>query len=955
MSGPIALTRRANSILLIVFFFLIAIYGRSGAASGGSITLDHVDGQVGANEIHAGPVTVYLRLAVDNGTLGVTGISNGFRVYSTDGATWSGLKCDTLNGIFSGFDPDLKFIGYSSADGFGADTIGLLAVGSGPVFPPGYSQVAFAISFTTNAGDIGKTICLDSTWFRPSNSWMWVLADLSEAFPAWDGPHCFEVVDCGSEDADGDGKGDSCDVGDVNFSATPTSGFSPLSVSFADQSVPTSFIDTWLWKFGDGATSSLKNPTHVYNSVGIHSVTLVITRGALVDSLRRLNYIQVGRSDSTGFTVLQSYSTDMLFVKAADLDLDNQPDLAWSSSSPHSQLLVAWGQPGGGIGPPTSLMTRGAYEAPLDINYVNRDSFPDIIYATSSSLEVMLNDRDRTFTRLTKSAEGAVVPAVASGYLNDDAYLDVIISPRTMLFGDGDGTFSTSQTLPFDIMAVDVSDFNNDGRDDFVAVDTPGYAVLMINLGGGVFTPGDSLFTGASNYSITTGNGLADFDKDGNADFATVAWRGGCSGCARSSLVTVGFGNGAGGFLRQDTMPITGCGLTTVISDFNRDGNLDVATTEIGPDTLVIWFGDGAGSFPDSLIPSIPLNWPWALASADFNRDGTPDLVTGSAFTFGALKPITFLFNTLPPSPVINPEMVVTAFTAPTASKQVPAVDVRVINPGAFDISRNSRSVAGSSYGRLDADDNSNLDVRTIDYNVQYGEYGVIIRPNSGSSGNEFTMGIRVDGSQQIMTFLNYVGPAAKVKGVNAGNDLSDSIIFYYTVESTPSMSPANGMKTTSQRPTFDWRKLVDATSSKYHFQLAGYFNLDSLSGPELKYNDSTLTTPQFIPPVPLGKDSIYYWRVRGFKGSVWSSWSRTMAAYIGESCCTGTTSNVNMTGIVDLADLSALVSYLIGGGYVLPCPEEANVNAIGIVDLADLSALVSYLTGGGYVLPNCP
>lgn len=72
-------------------------------------------------------------------------------------------------------------------------------------------------------------------------------------------------------------------------------------------------------------------------------------------------------------------------------------------------------------------------------------------------------------------------------------------------------------------------------------------------------------------------------------------------------------------------------------------------------------------------------------------------------------------------------------------------------------------------------------------------------------------------------------------------------------------------------------------------------------------------------------------------------------------SCCTGTTGNVNMVGIVDLSDLSALVSYLTGGGYVLPCVPEANVNGLGIVDLSDLSALVNYLTGGGYVLPNCP
>jgi M6 family metalloprotease-like protein len=71
--------------------------------------------------------------------------------------------------------------------------------------------------------------------------------------------------------------------------------------------------------------------------------------------------------------------------------------------------------------------------------------------------------------------------------------------------------------------------------------------------------------------------------------------------------------------------------------------------------------------------------------------------------------------------------------------------------------------------------------------------------------------------------------------------------------------------------------------------------------------------------------------------------------------CCVGRTGNVNLTGGIDLADLSALVSYLTGGGFVLGCPNRANVNAAGGIDLGDLSALVYYLTGGGYVLPNCP
>jgi len=71
-------------------------------------------------------------------------------------------------------------------------------------------------------------------------------------------------------------------------------------------------------------------------------------------------------------------------------------------------------------------------------------------------------------------------------------------------------------------------------------------------------------------------------------------------------------------------------------------------------------------------------------------------------------------------------------------------------------------------------------------------------------------------------------------------------------------------------------------------------------------------------------------------------------------SCCQGVTGNVNRIAIVDLSDLSALVSYLTSGGFVLLCVPEANINNVGIVDLSDLSALVSYLTGGGYTLPNC-
>jgi len=56
---------------------------------------------------------------------------------------------------------------------------------------------------------------------------------------------------------------------------------------------------------------------------------------------------------------------------------------------------------------------------------------------------------------------------------------------------------------------------------------------------------------------------------------------------------------------------------------------------------------------------------------------------------------------------------------------------------------------------------------------------------------------------------------------------------------------------------------------------------------------------------------------------------------------------------IVDLSDLSALVSYLTSGKpFLHPC--GANVNGVGIIDLSDLSFLVSYLVSGSPVPGNC-
>ncbi|HIG85961.1 MAG TPA: PKD domain-containing protein, partial [Planctomycetes bacterium] len=49
----------------------------------------------------------------------------------------------------------------------------------------------------------------------------------------------------------------------AGFSGTPTSGTSPLTVAFSDAS--TGVVSSYAWAFGDGGTSTLQNPSHVYS------------------------------------------------------------------------------------------------------------------------------------------------------------------------------------------------------------------------------------------------------------------------------------------------------------------------------------------------------------------------------------------------------------------------------------------------------------------------------------------------------------------------------------------------------------------------------------------------------------------------------------------------------------------------------------------------------------------
>src|SRR5699024_8952622 len=82
---------------------------------------------------------------------------------------------------------------------------------------------------------------------------------------------------------------------------TPTVCFGE-TVAFTDQSSGNNL--TYTWNFGDGNSSTVKNPSHIYNAPGNYSITLVVTNGAgKSDSKVKSNYITVNPLPEPSFSV----------------------------------------------------------------------------------------------------------------------------------------------------------------------------------------------------------------------------------------------------------------------------------------------------------------------------------------------------------------------------------------------------------------------------------------------------------------------------------------------------------------------------------------------------------------------------------------------------------------------------------------------------------------------------
>jgi PKD repeat protein len=187
----------------------------SGHAGTGAVSLSRVDGtlQQGPNlgKLQAGGVTFVIRFAAPSDNTTPFNITNGWRLYSPDGALFSGTNIEAIPQVLPPLFP-MGFFLYQW-DGPGADSVGVVGIGMSLAdgIQPGFDQDVLLIHTTLDPSSSGRRICIDSSYSRHGAIWEWAAVVGGESMrPEWSGPQCFEIVDCGT-DPDGDGIGSLCD------------------------------------------------------------------------------------------------------------------------------------------------------------------------------------------------------------------------------------------------------------------------------------------------------------------------------------------------------------------------------------------------------------------------------------------------------------------------------------------------------------------------------------------------------------------------------------------------------------------------------------------------------------------------------------------------------------------------------------------------------------------------
>jgi uncharacterized protein (TIGR03437 family) len=182
-------------------------------------------------------------------------------------------------------------------------------------------------------------------------------------------------------------------------------------------------------------------------------------------------------------------------------------------------------------------------------------------------------------------------------------------------------------------------DFNGDGKGDLAVVVTSsesaqGSIAILLGNGGGTFSAPVNYPAGSYPSPLAMG----DFNKDGKLDLA-VGGETGSTAASIAGSVSILLGKGDGTFSAGSSYSVGKAPQSMVATDFNGDGNVDLAVLDPGVTStgasLWVLLGNGDGTFRTP-IGGLSGTGQGSLAYADYNQDGKPDILVGD-FDFSAI------------------------------------------------------------------------------------------------------------------------------------------------------------------------------------------------------------------------------------------------------------------------------------------------------------------------------
>jgi len=242
----------------------------------------------------------------------------------------------------------------------------------------------------------------------------------------------------------------------ADFIASPTTAVAGSPINFSDLS--TNFPTSWNWTFTGGTPSSstVKNPSVIYNVPGTYSVTLVATNGAGSDTETKTNYITI----TTPPPPVANFSASTTIVapggSVAFTDLSTNAPTSWSwvfeGGTPATSTLQ---------NPTVTYSTYGTYDVSLTVtNGSGSDTESKTDYISVDVTYCASKGNTYTYEWISKVVFGSFTKSSgAAGYSNFTSDIIPVSAGNTYSITLTPGY---SSTIYYEYWKVWI-DFNHDG------------------------------------------------------------------------------------------------------------------------------------------------------------------------------------------------------------------------------------------------------------------------------------------------------------------------------------------------------------------------------------------------------------------------------------------------------------------------------------------------------------